>query len=779
VASKSVCVCLGLAALLATAALSSGTALAACTPGAPSPGAAVVCAGPSTGVGTGIENDVSVTVRSGATVSRAPVFAVIDLADRALVDNAGTVQATTGQSAILVGVDSTIGNTGRIVAPDGMGVFADAGSTVTNSGTILAGPGWAGVAFLGNGTSLVNSGSITGGGAGVISLGGTLDNSGVIRATDGAAGGVGILTTGVNTIRNSGLVEGGDAGVGISGASGNLILNSGTIRARNGGNSLFLLGGGNAVDNSGTLDGTLIVIGAGNLVQNRGVITITDPLGTAQAHQIQGDFTQTSAGTLVLRSNAAGTVHDTFDVSGTARLGGTLAVALPKAYYGGAPRPLGTVLTAGTVTGGFDRTVTNSPFINPVLAGAAGTLSATLVRTPFDAAPTGGANGRAVGAVLERNYVPGLGDKLSAFYWDVLTSPSPTVLNQLTGQGIVDAQQVGLNANARFLEGSTSAARAWLEAGHFSRDGAGIAFSAQTAAAAGMAPLSSTAATAESPWRLWASVYGSGSSLQGSAARGTSPVNASLGGLEAGIGYEISDSVFAGVSAGAGRSSWTVSELATNGSLDSAHAGAFVAGRWGDFYAIASLAYGHLDGDTDRTVLGIGSAQSYRSSLSGHVLSGRLEAGWRYVVAGYGVTPFLAVEPARVDLGTAAEAGIGGPGDLALTLSSLNATSVPVTAGVRVDTSIDLGNGYVLSPYASLGWLHETSPSRRGIAVLSLFPGQGFGVAGAAVPQDSVRLAGGFGLAVGPGVSLGADLDALMSDGGSSFAGSGRLNVRW
>jgi outer membrane autotransporter protein len=769
-----------MAALLASTALTSRTALAACSPGTPGDGAAVFCSGASTGVGTGAENDVSVTIRPGATVSRTPVFAVIDLADRALIQNGGTIAATTGQSAILAGFDSTVVNSGTIVAPDGIGVFADAGSNVINSGSITAGPTWSGVTFLGGGTSLNNSGTITGGATGVTSLGGTIDNSGTIRATDGPSAGIGVLATAATTIRNSGLIEGGDAGAGIAGGSGNLIINEGVIRARNGGNSLFLLAGGNAVDNAGTLDGTLVVTGAGNVVVNSGVITITDPLGSAENHQIQGDFTQTSSGRLVVRSNADGSVHDTVDVSGLARLGGTFAVSLQRGYYGGPPVSLGPVLTAGAVEGRFDSAVTNSQFIRPVLSGSSGTLSATLVRTPFDRQAAGGRNGQSVGTVLERNYRPGLTDKLSAFYWDVLTSSSAKPLNALTGQGIVDGQQVALDGNARFLASSVSIARAWIENGRFAApQGETMAYAAETAAAAGLTPIPPTGAISEQPWRVWASVYGAGTSLQGGAGQGTSPVNSSLGGLAGGFSYAFGDSILAGVSAGAGRSSWKVSELATDGSLDSAHAGAFVAGRWGDFYAIAAMAYGHVDGDVDRTVLGIGSAQAFTSGLSGHVLSGRLEAGWRFAAGGYGVTPFVAIEPARVDLGNTAEAPAGVSGDLALTMSSMNSTSVPVTAGVRVDTAIDLGEGTLLAPYASLAWVHETSPSRRGLATLLLFPGQPFGVAGATAPQDSARLGAGFQLAVGPRLTLAADVDAMMSDQGSSFAGSGQLRVRW
>ncbi len=226
----------------------------------------------------------------------------------AQIYNAGTIEATgatynfstiatdtyTATALALQGGNITNTATGRILAPQGDAIFAGAAATITNAGTIIGAD--IGVQMQGYST-LQNSGLIetTGTASAAIGLnaGGTVINSGTVRATAGAIfadndaatiDNTGTIITstasyysGINLnagglITNAGLMEGGSA---IFTQEGGTIINSGSMIVYRSG--IYLSGLG-TVSNSGLIDvtksgyNTGIDLGGGGLVTNTGTI---------------------------------------------------------------------------------------------------------------------------------------------------------------------------------------------------------------------------------------------------------------------------------------------------------------------------------------------------------------------------------------------------------------------------------------------------------------------------------------------------------------------------
>lgn len=262
----------------------------------------VQCVGIDTDGFSATGDGISLTVQPAATVENDGVNPSIELQDSssATIEQGGTVTAT-GNSiqAISGGADNTVVNRGDIIT-SGSGVTAVAagarGSVVNEAtGRILTSTGVFGSTAVGvdtgNGGSLVNDGLIrtsgddsvgvsvtlngadtnngtiealgTGSRAVAVGSGSTFDNTGTVRAT--GDDGVGVrLRNGSGITTNSGSIQGGaGSGAGVemlntSGTSFFVNLAGGVVSATSG---VALQGSGaaNQVENTGTLDGDVLL----------------------------------------------------------------------------------------------------------------------------------------------------------------------------------------------------------------------------------------------------------------------------------------------------------------------------------------------------------------------------------------------------------------------------------------------------------------------------------------------------------------------------------------
>jgi hypothetical protein len=266
--------------------------------------------------------------------------------------------------------------------------FAAAGSTLFNSGTIVA-TGVAGterginVDIINTPITVTNTGAglIQGGGYGLYLAtgGGTFYNSGSITGTN-AATGVGIYTTGTLTGTNIGLIEGGQYGIRFNNTTttiGGSITNSGTIRAT-AADSRGVTANPNFITvnnlDGGLIEGAIygIFLGDnGGVVNNSGSITGTAATGVGiyTTGTLTGDNTGLiEGGAYGIWLNNIRTADSDITNSGTIRAGGVGSTGLyansavvtvrneaPGLIEGGTVgiwlAAGGTVRNSGTITG--------------------------------------------------------------------------------------------------------------------------------------------------------------------------------------------------------------------------------------------------------------------------------------------------------------------------------------------------------------------------------------------------------------------------------------------
>jgi hypothetical protein len=201
----------GGALALAAGVAGSSPALAACNPAA-ADGVTATCSGvtnnqgggaPGTnggmdGYGTGTENNVTVNVLPGATVTGTNFG--LSLGNNITVGNSGSIAGNF--RGIQAGTITSLNNSGFITGTQTAGISAATIGSLSNSGSITGSIVGVNAVTI---TSLSNSGSITGSIAGVNAVTITsLSNSGSIT------GGNGIVAATITSLTNSGLISGGN-----------------------------------------------------------------------------------------------------------------------------------------------------------------------------------------------------------------------------------------------------------------------------------------------------------------------------------------------------------------------------------------------------------------------------------------------------------------------------------------------------------------------------------------------------------------------------------------
>ena len=190
-----------------------------------------------------INDDNTVSNLAGATITVGlNADGILMQGDRAIVNNAGTINVTAFGAAIDVfGDDALITSNGVINVGDNAAGISTQGdrALITHFGTINGGIASAGVAYIGSSGTINNSGRILLGddAFGIVVLGdsNTITNSGTITVGAGFAVGIDVTNfVGSNSIINTGTINVGAGATGILLQGTGTVFNSGTINAATG-----------------------------------------------------------------------------------------------------------------------------------------------------------------------------------------------------------------------------------------------------------------------------------------------------------------------------------------------------------------------------------------------------------------------------------------------------------------------------------------------------------------------------------------------------------------
>jgi uncharacterized protein with beta-barrel porin domain len=321
----------------ALAGLVASPALADCV--ADASGTTVTCTGTSPSY-TNTLTGVSLDSQASGTVT-----GPVTLGDSATLTNEGTINGSSGTAAITVGTNSSVTNAvGGTISQSystagSSGVVLGDYSTLTNTGKLTAVAG-TNVATFGKGGTFINTASAPAAVVGNVVYGLNINGDVATFVNQNTSFGFtgNVSASGNLHIDNAGIFGGNIIQIATGGSVQFTNEAAGTFTGA------FTTGDPTVLDNAGTMTLTgSSAIGtygaAGTMLTNSGTLKVGSSAQPAELN-IGGDFVQTSSGTLGITVRAAGSsgpvAGSTFSqvyASGTATLGGTLALNVTPAYY--------------------------------------------------------------------------------------------------------------------------------------------------------------------------------------------------------------------------------------------------------------------------------------------------------------------------------------------------------------------------------------------------------------------------------------------------------------
>ena len=633
---------------------------------------------------------------------------------------------------------------------------------IRNTGTLTSGADNAAALDGRKGDDIVNSGTVNVSGNGGIGMRGetygVLTNSGTVTAT-GIAG----------------------AAVEMHGLYGTL-LNEGTLQTafvadalRTGPDAT-----GTVIVNTGIIDGRIAATaGLGKRFENSGWLGVSGT-GPSVTHLFGGTFVQTSAGTYAARVTDSGT--DFFGIAGTARLAGTLETSFQTTSFA----PTTTLLAATQgVTGTFDSLVTNGL---PSLFDATLNYAPTSVSISVAADLAGIANltpnQHAVGTALDglinttsNGKLTSLPDALAPLY-DLASSDLPGALGALSGEAYASSQTVMIGDSLYTRQAVLGRLRQGTYAGEAGPTGAlgygGPALAYAAPASAGVPfPTKAPVASPEPAFNgtVWAQAFGGWSDYDAGA--GTSSVDASIGGIISGADVKVNDWLV-GAAVGYSRSSADIDALASSSDVDSLLLALYAGTSSGPWNLRAGASYAFNQIDASRTIAYPGYAEQANADYDGGTAQVFAEIGYGFALQQLALEPFAGLAYVHLDTDgfteTGASAGLkGSSGSMGVGYSSL---------GLRVATLMELSNGVVLKPHASVAWQYafgDITPEAQ-MAFLSA-PGTNFTVAGLPLAENTALVEIGADLRISERASIGASYVGQFGD--NVTVNAGQINLSW
>jgi autotransporter-associated beta strand protein len=680
---------------------------------------------------------------------------------------AGDATITTNNGSSTLFSDNSTGGLSRLIA--------NAGGFVDFSGT--SGP---------TGNNRISAGSIEG--AGEFKLG----------RNELAVGGNNMSTTVAGTITDcNGCADPGASGgslvkvgagtltlAGLNTYTGATTVNDGMLVVAPGGS--ILMSSGVFVNGSGVFAGTGAVP---SMTFNGGTLSPGNSIGTLT---ISGSLVLSTASTYLVEVSPA--AADRTNVTGKATIAGTVQLAPQAGAYtagqqyvvlnaaGGLTGTFGTVSTTGSFGGNVVPRVSydgNNVYLT--LDPASVALTSLLQTVGLNANQTSVAN--AVNAGFAANALPA--DFLALF--NVPASSLPGTLSQLAGELATAAAPAGLEAMNRFLMvmidpfagvGETPGANAMRAIGFAAEDPPKAANILAYRPMATKAPPEEPAPPARR-WTAWAAVYGSQSRAGGDAAVGSHDRDVRTGNIASGFDYRLAADTAVGLAFSGGAASFALSDGLGSGRGDIYQAGAYGATRWNGFHLAASVAATWYDLSQSRTVALPGAISTLQGSAAAHGWGGRAEAGRRYEVAGFGLTPFAALQTQAIRTPAFSETATAGSPAFALTYPAQTTTRTRSELGIGADQRLGDAGGGALSVFGRAAWGRDFSRDAAISPAFAVLPATTFAIQGAPAAANSALLSAGALWANTNGISLRLKADGEFARAATGYAANATLRVAW
>jgi uncharacterized protein with beta-barrel porin domain len=287
------------------------------------------------------------------------------------------------------------------------------------------------------------------------------------------------------------------------------------------------------------------------------------------------------------------------------------------------------------------------------------------------------------------------------------------------------------------------------------------------------APPANATTPTDRRWNVWGQAYGGYNTANGNQALGTNNMTAGTYGVASGVDYRVTPDTVVGFALAGGGTNWSLAQGLGTGRSDAFQAGIYGTSWSGPAYISAALAVASYEMTTNRVAVG----DQLTASFNAQSYGGRLEGGYRYGMAGFGVTPYAALQTQWFHTPDYRETDLTG-GGFGLTYNGMTANDTRSELGARFD-HLQLVDGMPLLLRARVAWAHDWVSNPSLTATFQTLPGASFIVNGAGVPNDSALMTAGATLQVNKNLSVDAKFDGQFANTSQIYAGTGTVRYAW
>lgn len=449
--------------------------------------------------------------------------------------------------------------------------------------------------------------------------------------------------------------------------------------------------------------------------------------------------------------NTAGVHNDLLNVAGVTTInGGTVHVTPENGTDTGStytPNTTYTVLTAGGgVTGTFDTLTDDYAFLNFALSYDANNVFLTssladLCLSSFTANQCATAN------ALE---TVGSGTLFAAIT-NLSNAEAPRAFNQLSGE-------IHASSKTALLEDSRFAREATLNRLRVALGGAGS---------------NADQATQETPegTTLWVQGFGAWSrwNSDGNAAR----LDRNIGGIFMGGDTQVTNDVTLGLMAGYSRSSLSIGDRSSSGTIDSYTLGAYAGGQWDAVSLKGGLSHTWHSLDTSRAVAFTGFSDSLSASYNARTLQAYTEAAYTIETGNARFEPFANFAYVNLDTDGFTEAG----GAAALTANGQSSNASFTTLGIRSETAVALGETMAMLS-GGLGWRHAFGAMPTSMHSFAA-GGSAFTLKGVPLARDTLGLDAGINVNITENTTFSLSYNGQLGSGLADHSARAGFNIRF
>lgn len=536
-----------------------------------------------------------------------------------------------------------------------------------------------------------------------------------------------------------------------------------------------LINGGRLAANGSLMSSSGVTVGIDGTLGGTGTVPTTTVNGALAPGNSIG--TLTVNGNLTFNAGSAyqvelaGAANDRTNVTGTATLAGTTQATFSGTSFSRAPNTL--LSAAGGIAGAFQNLTTAGlpSFLSGRLAYSATDVTISL-QSGMTAMPGVRGNRGAVARAFDTAFNAGAGLNGLPGLYGLSAGQLPQALSMLSGDSASVGQSAALTASGQFAAILT--------------ERAGTRRAEELACRDRRTETADTCAGTPPDWSAWTAAFGGTQWLNANAKMGSAASQQSVSGAAFGSDYRAGPDTLVGAAVGYSGLNFSVPTNGASGQASGVLVGVYGQHDWRAFYVNAAMSYSRFEGTTTRSITGIGTPETAKSSTVSSQLAGRVEVGRPFEIGKAGVsqvglTPFAALQPAQFWQPATTETsttGTGGPGVFALAYQAQSTTSLPMFLGAQIDAQTEV-NALPLKAWLRVAWVHEFMPNRQVTAGFVNLPGSLFTVDGAQAASDAARIDLGARYSLGSQTSLFANAAAEISGRGQGYSGTIGLRMMW